>query len=86
MRQAGEVEELSETLRLVRSTLTDQLAQHFEPELARFRPAARRERLAALAALTSFESWDQLREQGLDRSRVGRALRRALAALLVPPS
>ena len=81
-RQATVVTELRETLARVRATLTGQLAQHFEPELRRLRPAVRRERLAVLAALTSFESWDLLQESGLDREQVARAWRQSLDRLL----
>lgn len=81
-RQAADVPEIRHTLTRVRSTLTDQLAHHFEPELRRLRASARRERLAVIAAITSFESWQQLSDQGLDRAATARALRRALTDLL----
>ncbi len=81
-RQTADVPELGDALLRVRSTFVDQLAQHFDEELGRLRPQVRRERLAVLAALTSFESWQQLRQQGLDRAAVARALRRAVADLI----
>ncbi len=81
-RQAVEIGEVRETLGRVRSTLTDQLGQHFASELAALRPAARSERLAVIAALTSFESWDQLRAHGLDRAEIVRALGQSLDRLL----
>ena len=81
-RQAVEVDEIAATLTRVRATLLDQLAQHFELELRALSAPARRERRAVLAALTSFESWQQLRDQGLDRPAIARSLRRAVADLL----
>ena len=81
-RQAHDVPEVRDILRRVRSTLVDQLAQHFGPELGRLRASSRRELVAVLAALTSFEAWQQLRDQGLDRAATARALRRALIDLL----
>ena len=81
-RQAPAVPEVAATLARVRATLLDQVAQHFEPELGSFRSSARTERVAVLAALTSFESWQQLHEQGLDRVSIARAWRRALDDLL----
>ncbi len=81
-RQAPAVPAIAATLNRVRATLVDQLAEHFEPELRSLRPAARRERVAVLGALTSFESWQQLGEQGLDRAATARAWRRSLDDLL----
>ncbi|MEO1061822.1 MAG: TetR/AcrR family transcriptional regulator [Actinomycetota bacterium] len=81
-RQAPEVPEVAATLARVRATLADQVAQHFEPELRSFRPGPRAERVAVLAALTSFESWQLLGEQGLDAAGIGRAWRRSLTDLL----
>ena len=82
--QAPEVEHMRTTLSRVRATLADQVAQHFAPELAVLTPSARRDRVAVVAALTSFEAWDLLQEQGLDRGAVRRAWRTSLAALLTP--
>lgn len=82
--QAHEVAEIGETLRQLRSALADQLRRQFAPELASLRPAPRRELVAVLAALTSFESWDQLDEQGLDRSQIQRVLRSSIDRLLPP--
>ncbi len=81
-RQAAAVSEISDTLESVRSTLTDQLSAHFAAELAGLRPSARRELVAVIAALTSFESWDLLHRAGLDRNAVNRALRQSLQRLL----
>ncbi len=75
---------MSDTLERVRATLKDQLAQHFAIELDAMRPAARVERLAVIATLTSFEGWDQLAEFGLTRAAIGRAWRNHLGVLLDP--
>lgn len=83
-RQAHGVTEIGETLGQIRSALADQLRRHFAPELASLRPAPRRELVAVLAALTSFESWDQLHEQGLDRNQTQRVLRSSIDRLLPP--
>jgi len=81
-RQAPEVDEIARTLERLRSTLADQLAQHFAPELARFDDDTGRRRVAVLAALTSFEVWDQLAPLG-DPGR-DEAWRDALTSLLSP--
>lgn len=82
--QALTVPELDETLGRVRATLTDQLDEHFAAELGRLRTARRRELVGVLAALTSFETWEQLRRQGFDRATVGRAMRTGVERLLAP--
>lgn len=82
--QALTVPELDEALGRVRATLADQLSEHFATELADLRPARRRELVAVVAALTSYETWEQLRRQGLDRAAVGRALRTGVERLLAP--
>ncbi|MCB0979018.1 MAG: TetR/AcrR family transcriptional regulator [Acidimicrobiales bacterium] len=58
--QAVEVDEMAETLTRVRATLSDQIDRHFAAELDHLSPAVRARRVAVLAALTSFEAWDQL--------------------------
>lgn len=80
--QALDVEQMRTTLARVRATLADQVAQHFAPELTPLSRAARQDRVAVVAALTSFEAWDLLQEQGLDRSAVRRAWRTNLGILL----
>lgn len=80
--QALTVPELDEALGRVRATLADQLSEHFAVELAGLRPAPRRELVAMVAVLTSYESWEQLRRQGLDRAAVGRAMRLGVARLV----
>jgi TetR/AcrR family transcriptional regulator of autoinduction and epiphytic fitness len=80
--QAFVVDEMRASLRRVRATLADQVEQHFATELERLKPAARTDRLAVVAALTSFEAWDLMREQGLDRAAIRRAWRTHLAVIL----
>jgi hypothetical protein len=82
--QALTVPELDDALGRVRATLADQLSEHFAVELGHLRPARRRELVAVVAALTSYETWEQLRRQGLDRAAVGRAMRLGVERLLVP--
>jgi AcrR family transcriptional regulator len=81
-RSAADIGAVGDTLRRIRSTLAEQLDQHFATELAALSDQARRERVAVLAALTSFETWDQLTEQGLDREAIARAWADSLLALL----
>jgi AcrR family transcriptional regulator len=83
-RRARDAAEIRDTLGRIRSAMADQFRHHFAPELASLRPAARRELVAVLAALTSFESWDQLDEQGLDRRQIKRALSSSVDRLLPP--
>lgn len=78
------VPELDDALGRVRATLADQLSEHFATELGGMRPGRRREMVAVVAALTSYEAWEQLRRQGLDRDAVGRALRTGVERLLSP--
>jgi AcrR family transcriptional regulator len=80
--QALTVPVLDEALGRVRATLADQLSEHFATELTGLRPNRRRELVALLAALTSYESWEQLHRQGLDRASVGRAMRLGVERLL----
>jgi AcrR family transcriptional regulator len=80
--QAMTVPELDETLERVRSTLSDQVSEHFAAELGALRPSPRRERLALVAAVTSYETWDLLRRQGLDRVEIARSMRSGLDLLL----
>ena len=80
--QALTVPDVDDALGRVRATLADQLSEHFAAELAGLRPNRRRELVALVAALTSYESWEQLRRQGLDRAAVGRAMRLGVDRLL----
>ncbi len=68
-RQAFEIDALAEAVDGLRSTLTAQLAEHFAPELEPLTPDERRQRLAVVAALTSFETWEQLAPLGPTRRR-----------------
>ena len=81
-RQAAATPELAATLQRVRSTLADQVAQHFAVEIEHLSPAGRRERIAIVAVLTSFESWDQLTAQGFGRGAIERAWATHLGLLL----
>lgn len=76
------VPDLDDALGRVRATLTDQLSEHFAAELDGLRPSRRREVVAVAAALTSYETWEQLCRQGLDRNAVGRSLRIGLERML----
>ncbi len=80
--QAAEVGELRQAVDRMRATLTDQIGQHFSEELFRLRAPARLERLAMMAAVTSFETWDQLNDQGLDNDQVARSMQLSLQRLL----
>lgn len=79
-RQAADVAAFSETLGRVRSTFADQAAQHFSPELDHLDRATCDQCVAVIAALTSFEAWDQLADLGAEGRRA--ALRRGIADLL----
>ncbi len=81
-RQSVEVSQFAETLDRLRSIYTSQTTRHFAPELDRFAPEMREQRVAVVAALTSFEGWEQLAMLGPEGRCV--ALRRAIADLLVP--
>ena len=60
-----------------------QLERHFTAELDRLDASDRRETLAAADVLTSFESFDLLRQaQGLSHARASEAMRRGLSALI----
>lgn len=84
--QALTVPELDEALGRVRVTLADQLSEHFAVELRAVGPARRGELVALVAALTSYESWEQLRRHGLGPAAVGRALRLGVERLVSPAS
>ena len=71
----------------VRRLHADQARQHFEADLHPHGPARRDDMVAAIAVLTSVESWQQFR-LSLGRSRVqtSRAWRSALAGLFADAS
>lgn len=52
----------------VRRANVERLELMYQPELGALAPQAREQLLAALATLTSFESWDQLRDGGFGLS------------------
>jgi AcrR family transcriptional regulator len=63
--------------------LRRQIERHFEPEMSMLNAAERRDTLAAVDVLMSFESFDLMRgAQGLSLARVGDAMRRALQSLI----
>jgi AcrR family transcriptional regulator len=71
------------TLHAVRQGMADQIRAHFAPELASLTAGARIDAVALIATVTSFESWDQMR-QDFERSQqqVRRAWRRTIEAVL----
>jgi AcrR family transcriptional regulator len=76
---------LARTLHEVRSRMAVQVRTHFAPELRTLTPAARDDAVGLITTMTSFESWDQLR-QDFDRSpaQIRRAWRQAIVATLQP--
>jgi AcrR family transcriptional regulator len=74
---------LAQTLHEVRSRMAGQVRTHFAPELRALTPAAKDDAIALISTTTSFESWDQLR-QDFDRSpaQIRRAWRQAIVATL----
>lgn len=79
-RQAADVDEFARTIEQLRISFAEQAANHFAPELEPLTVGARERRVAIVAAVTSFESWDQLAALGADGRR--RALVDALVDLL----
>jgi AcrR family transcriptional regulator len=74
---------LARTLHEVRSRMAGQVRTYFAPELRALTPAARDDAIGLVCTITSFESWDQLR-QDFDRTpaQIRRTWRRGIAALL----
>lgn len=70
---------LAESLGEVRRWQADLVRAHFAPELDRLTPAAADDLVTTIAAITSFESWDQQRR---DLDRTDRQIRRAWTAAL----
>jgi AcrR family transcriptional regulator len=69
-----------------RRYLRGQLANLFQEELAQFSPATASARTAAADVLTSFESWQLMRDdQRLTRAKASAAMTDALVALLTAP-
>jgi len=77
--RAPEQAEVDALVHRVRATRADQIRHHFDHELSRLTPAARDDAVMIIGTLTSFESWDQARN---DHARSPRQLRRAWAAAL----
>jgi hypothetical protein len=73
------VPDLDDGVHRARAVAVEQIRRHFAPELARFTPARRDDRVALVATTTSFESWVQLRE---DHRRTATQARRAWASAL----
>lgn len=71
--------ELEERLRVVRSTLADQVRRHFAAELSHLGPAGRDDAVVVMSTMTSFEAWDQMRHH---HQRTEAQTRRAWAAAL----
>ena len=78
-RHAADVDDFAETIEQLRATFADQAAHQFAPELEELPTDVAKRRLAVVAALTSFEAWDQLALLGAAGRR--RSLVEALGAL-----
>ncbi|MFV0316694.1 MAG: TetR/AcrR family transcriptional regulator [Microthrixaceae bacterium] len=79
-REASAVTEMAETLQRLRRTLADQIARHFASELEHLEDSEQNRRVAVLASLTSFESWDQMSALGTRQRR--QAIAEATIAVL----
>ncbi len=78
---------LADHLQASRAVLRNQVRSLFEPDLAAFKPAERRERLLAMQAATTFASWETLRvDMDLDAEAAKAVLRRELRSQLALPS
>lgn len=83
--RAAGISEVDETLHQVRATRADQIRRHFEPELDRLTPAVADDTSMVVATLTSFESWDQARQDHRrSPAQVRRAWTMALHKVLEP--
>ncbi|MFO1079437.1 MAG: hypothetical protein U1E23_02245 [Reyranellaceae bacterium] len=83
--QPGQLPELATRVRMVRLGNLERIKLMYAPELATLDEAARHETALALAILTSFESWDQLRHcHGLSLEAAQAVWRRAVDRLLPP--
>ena len=79
-----------ENLTRLRNTFTDQLRHHFHDELSVFDPELRVDLVGVMTTLTSFESWEQLRDhERWAASDIRRAwtstLTHLLAVVEIPP-
>ena len=77
--RAPEHTEVDAMVHRVRAARADQIRHHFGEELRRLTPAASDDFVAVVAALTSFESWDQARH---DHRRSPLQVRRAWSTAL----
>lgn len=81
--RAVDVPLLDQTVRQTRASRTEEIRRHFAAELARLNPAARDDVVAVISTLTSFESWDQIRNDlGRNESQTRRCWRAALRQIL----
>jgi AcrR family transcriptional regulator len=78
--RANDVDQIDETLHLVRATRVDQIRQHFDAEFCSLTPANADDLAMIVATLTSFESWDQATH---DHHRSPAQIRRAWNAALI---
>jgi AcrR family transcriptional regulator len=78
-RRAAVVPEIDDELRRLRSVMAGQVRRHFAAELAELIPARRDDLVAVICVVTSFESWQQLRD---DHGRGPTQLRRAMTESL----
>ena len=77
--RAPQVPEMEAMLHRVRATRSDQVRIHFADELCQLTPAAAQDAVAVVSTLTSFEAWDQIRN---DHARSPLQIRRAWANAL----
>ena len=81
--RAPEVTSTHERLESLRAEMAQQVAEHFHKELASTTPAIREDLIAVVATLTSFESWDQLRNHHRrSPAQIRRVWKRTVAAVL----
>ena len=74
---------VANTLAFVRAAKREEAERVFSKELARFSPSLRRDRAAALGAVTSFNNWESLRaHQQLSVEDARRVWRGLIAAVL----
>ncbi len=74
---------VAQTLRFVRALKREEAERVFERELQSLSPSARRDRAAALGAVTSFNTWESLRaHQQLSVEDAKRVWRGLIAAVL----
>jgi hypothetical protein len=61
--------------------MADQIRTHFALELQALTPAARDDAVGLVGTITSFESWDQMRQDfGRSQAQIRRAWRGAIQA------